>query len=249
MFDHVGRGLDDHARQREAASAAFTLALAGGVVAAFAVVTAWTVVDELAAAAPDDFVVPYELAVEQPEEPMLAPPPPPPLARGSAEAEEPSTDEPDQPTDAIAELTPPEDTVRDVAGGDPDGEDGGDPHGEIGGVPWGTRNGQPGGKGRTGPGAGVVTLHHSEVAVKRRVMPDWPLSADALGLDGASCRATITVDATGRAELVQVEGCPDAFHPSTITALRRWRWEPAQVDGQPVRARFELVVRFQRTSP
>lgn len=83
---------------------------------------------------------------------------------------------------------------------------------------------------------------------RRRVSPRFPLEAYDLH-PTATCMALIYLDTRGRPEEVSVSRCPQVFHQPTIRALRRWRFEVPEVDGEPVESRFSLRIRYVQEPP
>ncbi|MCK6505847.1 energy transducer TonB [Myxococcota bacterium] len=98
----------------------------------------------------------------------------------------------------------------------------------------------------TGDGPGrVQTLAVEQVRPLRRVLPDFPASARALGLDSVRCVAEVEIDARGVPTRVQVSECPEIYRGAVQAAMLRWRFVPARVDGQPTAARFRQAIRFE----
>jgi protein TonB len=57
------------------------------------------------------------------------------------------------------------------------------------------------------------------------------------------------VDTDGRVLRPEVEGSPDAaFDSAAIDAVRRWRFEPAVVRGEKVKAKMRVPIRFSLSS-
>ena len=55
-----------------------------------------------------------------------------------------------------------------------------------------------------------------------------------------------TVDVEGKTQDVRVESSepPGVFDKAATSAVRRWRYEPATVDGVPTEARLRISIRF-----
>lgn len=119
--------------------------------------------------------------------------------------------------------------------------------GAAGGGGDGTGEGTGEGAGEgTGDGPGrVQTLAVEQVRPLRRVLPDFPASARALGLDSVRCVAEVEIDARGVPTRVQVSDCPEIYRAAVQAAMLRWRFVPARVDGQPTAARFRQAIRFE----
>ena len=60
-------------------------------------------------------------------------------------------------------------------------------------------------------------------------------------------RLRITVDTDGRVKHVEVlsSSPPGVFEESALTAVRRWRFKPIEVDGKAVEASATTTVVFQ----
>lgn len=127
--------------------------------------------------------------------------------------------------------------VGGVAGGARDGVAGGVAGGVVGGVPWGV----PGGS--LDPEAlsiGAVVPPQ----VLERVQPQYPPMARRARIEGeVRLNAEILSDGSvGEIEVIHGLGlgCTEA----AIEALEHWRFRPAERDGVPVDAWFELTVEF-----
>ena len=74
--------------------------------------------------------------------------------------------------------------------------------------------------------------------------PVFPRSARAAGVEG-EVTVRMRVDTRGRVESVAVlESSLDIFEPSTLAALRAWRFIPARKDGRSVPASIEFTIQF-----
>lgn len=245
MFDSVGRSRDEEAGRRGVAALLLTMAVAGAVAGAGAAWLGWKAARELVELAePEEQLI--EIVVADLAEDLALPPPPPPPPAAAAAPEEPVQTEPtpDQMAEEVEELDAEveeqvtSDAVAGVPGGVDGGEEGGDlEHGVIGGV----EGGLPGGQLGTGP----RTFHHTEVRVRRSVQPDYPAAAYDLDLGAVVCRVRIFIDEGGVPYETRFDaGCPRVFHESARTALLRWRWYPARVDGDKVKAQFLMAIRY-----
>lgn len=88
----------------------------------------------------------------------------------------------------------------------------------------------------------------ASVVPRRRVSPRFPLEAYGVH-PTATCMAVLYLDARGRPEEVSVSRCPQVFHAPTVRALRRWRFEPPTVEGEPVESRFGIRIRYVQEPP
>lgn len=96
----------------------------------------------------------------------------------------------------------------------------------------------------TGTGTGVVhDFSMVGLAVLQQVDPVYPEFARRAHIQGAVV-LKMTVDERGQPTQVEVmEGHP-VFHEAAQRAARQWRFEPARLDGQPVKATFHLTLKF-----
>ncbi len=99
----------------------------------------------------------------------------------------------------------------------------------------------PGTIGTTGPA--IRELTHSGLAILHQVDPIYPDFARRAHLQGIVV-LLMTVDERGQPTTVQVQEGHMAFHEAAMQAARQWRFEPAQVDGRAVSARFRLTLKF-----
>jgi periplasmic protein TonB len=121
------------------------------------------------------------------------------------------------------------------SGGSGEGEGSGDGRGRAGtgrGAGGGTGPGRGGGSGNgTGGGSGISARPVGGYQVK----PRYPESARRRGIEG-TVLLKMRITAQGRVEDVQVvrsAGYPE-LDESAIEAVRRWRFEPARRNGEPV---------------
>ena len=80
----------------------------------------------------------------------------------------------------------------------------------------------------------------------RYVAPEYPQKALAQNLTG-TVTIEFTVDAKGETRDVRVaeSSPPGVFDRAAITAIKRWRYQPAMVDGTPVEVPFRTAIRFE----
>ena len=107
--------------------------------------------------------------------------------------------------------------------------------GVIGGVEGGVVGGQV---------SSPRSFHHSELAVRHRVTPDYPPEAAELGPDPQMCKVRVFIEEQGVPYNFIFESCARVFHDSVRTALADWRWHPAKFNGEKVKAQFLMNVRF-----
>jgi protein TonB len=91
-----------------------------------------------------------------------------------------------------------------------------------------------------------LTNNRTSVAAKlqRSTMPVYPLAAKNQGLEGVVVLA-ITIGPDGRVEDVRVlRGLGFGLDESALKAARQTQWQPATLDGQPIRSTRRFNVRF-----
>ncbi len=84
------------------------------------------------------------------------------------------------------------------------------------------------------------------LTVLTRIPPVYPLQAKHRGIEGwVRVRFVVNEDGgVGRVTVVESDP-PDIFDPNVICCVTGWRFQPATVDGMPVKARAETTVRFK----
>jgi TonB family protein len=84
------------------------------------------------------------------------------------------------------------------------------------------------------------------VKINQTEEANYPLSLVSLGVKSGSASVAIAVDDAGRLTdyLVTAYSHP-AFADSAVAALRKWRFEPAQIHGFPRNSKSDLSFRFQ----
>jgi TonB family protein len=78
-----------------------------------------------------------------------------------------------------------------------------------------------------------------------RAMPEYPLVAKQAGIQGDVVMKT-TIDAKGNVVNVQVVSGPQMLRGPAIAALRRWRYEPSTLNGQPIAVQMLVTIKFSR---
>jgi periplasmic protein TonB len=77
------------------------------------------------------------------------------------------------------------------------------------------------------------------------VLPVYPIGAIQAGVSGDVVIQT-TIDKTGKvAEMHVVSGSP-LLRQAALDALRRWKYEPSTLDGQPVAVQMQVTIKFRR---
>ena len=76
-----------------------------------------------------------------------------------------------------------------------------------------------------------------------RVMPEYPLVAKQAGIQGDVVVKT-TIDAKGNVVNMQVVSGPAMLRGPALGALRRWKYEPSTLNGQPIAVQMSVTIRF-----
>jgi TonB family protein len=78
-----------------------------------------------------------------------------------------------------------------------------------------------------------------------RAMPEYPLVAKQAGIQGDVVMKT-TIDAKGNVVNVQVVSGPQMLRGPAMAALRRWKYEPSTLNGQPIAVQMLVTIKFSR---
>lgn len=191
--------------------------------------------------------------------PPPPPPPPPPAAKPAAtqqvvqkviESKPINPNEMAQPTD-VKKITK-EDLNRQVEedaggggveGGVEGGVPGGVPGGVIGGVIGGTIGGVIGGDVENKEPIIVAGDVKPPVPISQP-NPDYPEAARRARIEGKVILQAI-INEQGAVEGVKVLRSNPLLDDAAMAAVRRWRYKPATLDGQPVKVYFTVVVTFK----
>jgi protein TonB len=94
--------------------------------------------------------------------------------------------------------------------------------------------------------AGQGASQRVEAKLKRSVKPEFPAEAFDKGLSGLVI-VSYTVDVEGKTQDIRVESSdpPEVFDKAAMNAVRRWRYEPATIDGVPAESQMKLTIRFK----
>jgi TonB family protein len=76
-----------------------------------------------------------------------------------------------------------------------------------------------------------------------RVMPEYPLVAKQANIQGDIVVRT-TIDPKGNVVNMQIVSGPAMLRGPAIAALRRWRYEPSTLNGQPISVQMLVTIRF-----
>jgi protein TonB len=204
--------------------------------------------------------------------PPPPPPPPPAAAKPKAAPETPKpkpvekveTPKEVQPTQIPEETTPVEDftpsepdpgafdeSATDTGAGEPGGVEGGVEGGVVGGVPGGVIGGVPGGVvGGTPNGMGEevpmrITAEVRQPKLVKKVEPPYPEVARRAKIEGVVILEAV-ITKNGTVEEVKVLR---ALHPvmdqAAMNAVKQWKYEPAVLNGRPVKVYFTVTVTFR----
>ena len=88
---------------------------------------------------------------------------------------------------------------------------------------------------------GVVT----EPKLKSSVLPVYPLSARQSNVQGDIVINT-TIDNQGNVTQMKVVSGPAVLRQAALEALKRWKYEPSTLDGQPVEVQMLVTIKFRR---
>ena len=185
------------------------------------------------------------------------PPPPPPGPSAHATTPKPHIETPKtqptfhQPTEIpkeVPEVTQTEtapSTSTGVEGGVPGGVEGGVVGGVIGGVVGGTLGGQLGGTiGGTGTALHVGGDVKAPVAITR-VEPEYTELARKARIEGIVIIEAI-IDPSGNVTDARVlKPLPLGLDQAALDAVKRWKFKPGTLNGQPVPVIYNLTVNFR----
>jgi TonB family protein len=76
------------------------------------------------------------------------------------------------------------------------------------------------------------------------VAPAYPLTARSSGVQGDVVIDT-TIDKSGNVVRMHVVSGPAMLRPSALESLRRWKYEPSKLDGEPVEVQMQVTIKFR----
>jgi TonB family protein len=76
------------------------------------------------------------------------------------------------------------------------------------------------------------------------VAPVYPLTARSSGVQGDVVIDT-TIDKSGNVVRMHVVSGPAMLRPSALESLRRWKYEPSKLDGEPVEVQMQVTIKFR----
>jgi protein TonB len=74
--------------------------------------------------------------------------------------------------------------------------------------------------------------------------PIYPLVAKQASVEGDVVVQT-TIDVNGNVASMQVVSGPEMLRQAALDSLRRWRYEPSKMNGQPIATQMEVTIRFR----
>jgi|HubBroStandDraft_5_1064220.scaffolds.fasta_scaffold02310_7 TonB family protein len=92
-------------------------------------------------------------------------------------------------------------------------------------------------------GAVKVGGNVKEPRLINRVMPEYPLVAKQAGIQGDVVVKT-TIDDKGSVVNMQVVSGPALLRGAALAALRRWKYEPSTLNGQPISIQMLVTIKF-----
>jgi protein TonB len=75
------------------------------------------------------------------------------------------------------------------------------------------------------------------------VPPSYPASAKQINLQG-EITVQATIDAAGKVTDAKAVSGPPLLQQAAMDAVRRWKYEPATLDGKPVPMQIVVKVKF-----
>ena len=76
-----------------------------------------------------------------------------------------------------------------------------------------------------------------------RVMPEYPVVAKQANIQGDVVVKT-TIDLKGNVVDMKIVSGPAMLRGPALAALRRWRYEPSMLDGQPIAVQMLVTIKF-----
>jgi hypothetical protein len=87
---------------------------------------------------------------------------------------------------------------------------------------------------------------YAEAEPIRRVPPELPRGfATEVLEEQVVCELVVDVSPHGAPTSVTVQACPPSYAPFAESAVKKWRWTPAEQDGKSIASRERVNVRFQ----
>lgn len=186
-----------------------------------------------------------------------APPPPPPAAPKKAaprkeevKAEKPKPRMIDPDAMIAPSIIPPEapkeENLPAESTGSGEGVEGGVEGGIEGGVAGGVPGGLPGVEATPPPEEEPIRIHTGvdKPVITKKVDPRYPEVAKAARVEGMVIVEAV-INKQGRVESVSVLRSIPLLDAAAIEAVKQWEFQPAKVNGVPVKCYFTLTVQFK----
>ena len=77
------------------------------------------------------------------------------------------------------------------------------------------------------------------------VLPEYPAMARNAGVEGDVVVDT-TIDENGKVATMKIISGPVLLRQAALDALRRWKYEPSKLNGQPVQVQMTVTIKFHR---
>ena len=94
-------------------------------------------------------------------------------------------------------------------------------------------------------GPGKIGGDVKEPRLISSVLPVYPLAARQSGVEGEVVVNT-TIDKSGGVVGMRVVSGPPLLRQAALDALRRWKYEPSRLNGQPVAVEMQVTIKFRR---
>lgn len=76
------------------------------------------------------------------------------------------------------------------------------------------------------------------------IAPVYPASARSSGVQGDVVVDT-TIDKTGKVVKMHVVSGPLMLRTSALDSLKRWKYEPSSLNGEPVEVQLQVTIKFR----
>ena len=85
----------------------------------------------------------------------------------------------------------------------------------------------------------------SEIAVRERRAVELPEAVRDAHARPHACAATVALSSKGAPRSITEVVCPEAWTPTFVKSIRKWRWEKLRENGEPFEANARVVVTFR----
>ncbi len=90
----------------------------------------------------------------------------------------------------------------------------------------------------------VRMLAMPESKIITKVRPEYPLDAADLKIHGV-VKITLVIGTDGRVQSARLLGGHPLLAPAALQAVRKWVFQPTEVDGKPARVATEIDIPFE----